>query len=682
MPVTDDFPKCFDPYLRFAISTKFRPFQPFDGQLRLFLLGEFKELATKAVKLAFSKDMTAAGGGDIEYGPADEKTRYVTLRTGEDAVLTEKALAVWDRFFSRVSLSLPLKASKIGTLVDRSKLNISPGSLLIGVIDDGCPFAAAQFLNISTSGVASTRVLAIWDQDPNRKVVQFPDSTNTLCNFGETPFGFNYGLEYLRGSETTAAALALNKPRRLGLDEWIDLHMTPVGTIDEDGCYQDSDFKNLKTTRQLHGAHVMDVFAGNVPTASRVGPAQPGQDRRDPPSWQVAADPAGSADLVFVQFPEKCIDDATGVWLKAYVVDAIRYILEFANITKITNVVINLSYGPTTGPHDGTHDLEAALIALVTQYDGINQRPKLDIVLAAGNSYLTESYVEFTGERIQPTTVEWVWRLSADNPVLCFSEIWMTAADATNVKVTLTSPSGVAYGPPTATSVASVGGPQVWSTSKMWRLEVGPTIARQKGAPPIVNPSAVAEHGDWKIKVTGIRKGTEMHAYVARTDPNLGARTGAKRSYFVDPSWERRQAASANCTRVNGEFDKTGSLIHRHGTLNGIATAQDSAVHVAGGFILSNGRKSQYASAGPARSGPLPLRVGPDFALPCDESYALEGIRAGGTRTGVVFRLIGTSAAAPQLARHLARLTLPTATHIPGNRGEMEERGGGDIEPP
>lgn len=682
MPVTDDFPKCFDPYLRFAITTKFRPFRPFDGQLRLFLLGEFKEPATKAVKQAFIQEMGAAEVSGIEYGPADEKTRYVTLRTGQDAVQNEAALEVWDRFFTRVSLSLPLKASKIGPLVDRSKLSIAPGQLLIGVIDDGCPFAAAQFLNISTSGVPSTRVLAIWDQDPNRKIVQFPDSTNTLCNFGETPFGFNYGLEYLRVSETAAAALALNKPRRLGLDEWIDLHMTPEGSIDEDGCYQDTDFKNLKRTRELHGGHVMDVFAGNVPTASRVS-----QNRRDPPNWQVATDPAATADIVFVQFPEKCVDDATGVWLKAYVVDAIRYILEFADVTKITNVVINLSYGPTTGPHNGTHDLESALSALVTQYDGTNQRPKLDIVLAAGNSYLTESHVEFTGARNQPTTVEWVWRLSADNPVLCFSEIWMAAADAANVIVTLTSPSGVSYGPPTATSVASVGGPQVWSTSKMWRLEVGPTIARQKNAPPTVNPGAVAEHGDWKIKVTGIRKGAEMHAYVARTDPNLGARTGAKRSYFVDPSWERTRAASAGCTHVGGEFDKTGSLVHRHGTLNGIATRQESAVHVAGGLNLIDGRKSRYASAGPARRGPLPRRVGPDFALPCDETFALEGIRAGGTRSGVVFRLIGTSTAAPQLARHVAKSVvlgtqLPAATHIPGNNKGKEERGGGDMEPP
>jgi hypothetical protein len=679
MPATE-FAKCFDPYLRYAISTKFTPFEPFDGKSRLFFLGEFKGLATKGVKQAFIKDMaTKACVDGIEFGPPDEKIRYVTLRTKKDAVLTPQALKVWDTYFSRVVLSLPLKSKAVGPLIDRSQRSLqSPSPLLIGVIDDGCPFAAAQF-----RGPPGTRVLSIWDQDQNRKAVDFPDAS-PIGVFGEMPLDFKYGLEYLRDSETQAEASMQGKKRRIGLNEWISLHQTAT-TVDEDGCYQDTDFKNL-AERQSHGAHVMDVFSGRLPTSSRVGPAKAGQDRRDPPSWQLATDAAASTDIVFVQFPENCIADATGVWLKAYVLDAIGYILTFADPNKTDNVVINLSYGPTTGPHDGTHELEAALTALVTEYDGYNKKPKLDIVLAAGNSYLSEGHIEFTGVLPQPSAVEWVWRISADNPVLCFAEIWMDATQAAGVKVKLHSPSGVSYGLTTPTSVASVGGPIPWSTSKMWRLEVGPTIIRQKGAPTPVNPGDVAEHGDWKITVTGIRKGATMHAYVARTDPNLGARTDAKRSYFVDPKWERRHGASARCVRVAGEFDKTDSLIHRHGTLNGIATALNPSVHVAGGFILSNGRKSQYASAGPARSGPLPLRVGPDYALPCDESFALEGIRAGGTRSGVVFRLIGTSTAAPQLARHVTRLTvgkpLPTPSHPPPTIGEKEGRGRGDLEPP
>jgi hypothetical protein len=192
----------------------------------------------------------------------------------------------------------------------------------------------------------------------------------------------------------------------------------------------------------------------------------------------------------------------------------------------------------------------------------------------------------------------------------------------------------------------------------------------------------VAEHGDWTITVSHIVQGAEVHAYVARTDPNMGVRTGAKRSYFVDPIWQQTRSAEASNIRIDGEFDKTGSLVSRNGTLNAIATAQGSSVHVAGGYVVATGRKSVYSSAGPARSGTLTRRPGPDFLLPCDESYALGGIRAGGTRSGAVFRLRGTSAAAPQLARHVANPPIPSAKNVPTSPGEIAKRGGGNIEPP
>jgi hypothetical protein len=102
--------------------------------------------------------------------------------------------------------------------------------------------------------------------------------------------------------------------------------------------------------------------------------------------------------------------------------------------------------------------------------------------------------------------------------------------------------------------------------------------------------------------------------------------------------------------------------------------------------MLMDGRKAPYASAGPARRYPHAHRIGPDYAMFCDESPALEGVRAGGNRSGTTFRLIGTSAAAPQLARQFAKLTigqnLPQPTHVPYGISDKEKRGGGDIEPP
>jgi hypothetical protein len=681
MPKVSTYPKCFDPYLHYAISTDFETFEFFrEKKKRLFLLAEFNKAGDEK---KFAREMNKAGFS-VVIGPADDDIRYITLHTNKDAVVEavsgSLAFGLWEKYVSRVELSLPLKPLSAALmrrrLVNRwLKGQESPGSVLIGVLDDGCPFAAAHFLRFP-AGVASTRVRGIWDQNQGKPRIKVDDLNGKPCFFGQTPFDFNYGLEFFRDSEAPVPAPLR---RQMGLDEWIQLHSTPTGSIDEDGCYADADFKSL-ARRGAHGAHVMDVFAGRVPTSSRIGPSPPG-DRRDPPNWQAGTDPASAADVVFVQFPDDCIRDATGVWLKAYVLDGIRYILSFADPTKIDNVVINLSYGPTTGPHDGTAELEAAMTALTAEFNGTTRKPKLEIVLAAGNAYLSEGHIVFCrNTTTQPDYVEWTWRIPPDNTALCFAEIWMKENEANGVTVTLRSPGGASCSSTTGPAAPPYGdplppytgayAPLVWGTNTVWLLAVEPTIAAS---------GLVPEHGGWTIEVEGIGVNAEVHAYVARSDPNMGVRTGARRSYFVDPEWEQTRSAEAACAYIDGEFDKRGSLIHRFGTLNGIATDDVSSVHVAGGYILANGRKSPYSSAGPARGG---SRLGPDYALPCDESYALQGIRAGGNRSGSVFRLIGTSAAAPQLARWICNPPLPVPTDIPTTPSEVAKRGKGNLRPP
>ena len=330
--------------------------------------------------------------------------------------------------------------------------------------------------------------------------------------------------------------------------------------------------------------------------------------------------------------------------------------------------------------------LEEALNALVTHYDGTQGKPELEIVLPAGNAYLSEGHVACVGPgTTQAGGIEWMWRLPPDNSVLCFAEIWMSTNDASGVVVTLRSPSGLIststtgpIPPPNGTPFPSFTGayaPLTWGSSTVWLLAVEPTIATSGFVP---------EHGDWMIRIDGVGANAKVHAYAARSDPNMDVRSGAKLSHFVDPKWQQTRSADASCNYANGEFDQAGSQIHRNGTLNGIATASVPAVHVAGGYIISNRRKSRYSSAGPARGG---TRYGPDYVLPSDESYALAGIRAGGNRSRAVFRLVGTSTAAPQLARQLAKLgsglLFPPPTDVPSltDVAERERRGGGNIEP-
>jgi hypothetical protein len=515
------FPECFDPYLRYAISTGFADFDFFrkDPDVELLFLVEFDQhVADRPDPEKDFADAMKPYKIEVEFGPANDRTRYRSLRTERAAVLDPNAVTKWDDYFSRVELSLPLKPRFRVEFKDKKPLNDRSGrvqgSLLIGQLDDGCPFAATQFLR--TLSPPSTRVLGIWDQDQTRSPATIIDTSGVQRTFGVTPTDFGYGIEYQRTFMPPA-------PPLVGMDEWMQLHLTrTAGSVDEDNCYLDAEFGRL-AQRVSHGAHVMDVLAGRIPTSSRIGPTQ---NNQDPATWQVGADHASNADIVFVQFAENCIEDSTGVWLKTYVLDGINYVLSFAD-SSTERVIINVSYGPTTGPHDGTAVLEAALSALVTFYDGVTNKPKLEIFLPAGNSYLSEGHVSYTGQTADDQ-VEWTWRLLPDNPVLCFSEVWMDSAQAGGVKVTLIPPGGGAPLPITPQAIGN--------SNTMWQLDVNATIA----SPLVANPDP---HGDYTIKVTGIDQGAKVDAYVARTDPNMGVVTGAKPSFFVDPKWLHDRSA-------------------------------------------------------------------------------------------------------------------------------------------
>lgn len=665
-----ELPGCFGPYLRYAITANFENFSLPDDR-RLLLLVKFKNHEKLG---SFLNDMANHRPRPIEVqvGPSHRRALHLAVRTDKAAIGSDM-FDTWNDTVTVVELSLPLLPSDARPSLaremplERWNLDGEPAAeILLGVIDDGCPFAAAQFLNMSPGTAASTRVRSIWDQNQPRDLIRVTDA-NGQHTFGQTLPDFKYGAEFWRKSYTSVSG------PQIGLNEWIARHKTRSGSIDEEGCYAEGGFHTLKR-RTSHGAHLMDVLAGRLPPSSRVGDPP---DYRDPPSFQPGNDTACTTDTVFVQFPEEGIRDATGVWLKAYVIHAISYILSFAHPQRTKRVIVNLSYGPTTGPHDGTAELEQALGEFVQIYDG-QGLPRLEIFLPDGNAYLSEGHVAHRRATTGPDHVSWTWRIPPDNTVLCFAEVWMKTSDVQpTTNVTLTSPSGVSLSSIGGQKAPKVGSPvppytgvfrrQQWGSDTMWLLAVEPTDTRD---------GIAAEHGDWTIRVDNLKQGAQLDAYVARSDPNMGVRSGARRSYFVDPDWEYRFGGSAGCTYVDGKFDRSGSLIKRQGTLNGIATGNVQGIHVAGGFILRNGRKSPYASAGPSRK--TNGRLGPDYALFCDETPALGGVRAGGNRSGGSFRLIGTSTAAPQLARWATRLALPT----PGKPGNVEERGAGNIPPP
>jgi hypothetical protein len=84
------------------------------------------------------------------------------------------------------------------------------------------------------------------------------------------------------------------------------------------------------------------------------------------------------------------------------------------------------------------------------------------------------------------------------------------------------------------------------------------------------------------------------------------------------------------------------------GTLQGLATAE--GVIRVGGVVGARDRPPPAAcsSRGPSRDGSI---VGPDVSVRIDDGQVLKGRRSMGNRSGVSFRMDGTSVGAPLAAR-------------------------------
>ena len=103
----------------------------------------------------------------------------------------------------------------------------------------------------------------------------------------------------------------------------------------------------------------------------------------------------------------------------------------------------------------------------------------------------------------------------------------------------------------------------------MWRLQVEPTIDRQNPEPMPRPPSTgTGRSGSPELALTRM----SMPMWRAAT-PTWACARAPSVPISSTTIGNRTHSAEASCKYDNGEFDKTGSLIHRFGTLNGIATA-------------------------------------------------------------------------------------------------------------
>ncbi len=438
----------------------------------------------------------------------------------------------------------------------------------------------------------ATRLLGFWNQDDRG-----------------SGGAWTHGRVHTRAALDAAFAAAAAKP----------------GGFDETAVYATLGYDAVRH-RLTHGTHVLDLAGG----------ADAG-DGRAPP-------------LVAVQVPAEAIQDTSCASTTVYLLDALRFVLAQADAVSASAgpgaAVINLSIGNTAGPHDGSSIFEKALAQLITA------RGNLDVVMAAGNSYLARGHAEITlgaGTTALPD-----WHVLADDGTPSFLELWFpSSTDVDALTLTVHSPRGevqVLAGPGElrftdrgqVVALASLQQRTASGEAPMALIAVAPTTWAERWDVP-------APSGRWKVELQ--HAGTQpivCQAYVQRDDAAIGRPTRGRQSWLDDPGYERLDA--------RGDLqlhDNPVSTVRRAGTLNGLATG--AGVHVAGGALARAGgvlEPARYASAPDAER----RIAGPDeFALAITEdSPVLAGVLAAGTASGSVLALSGTSTAAPQLARQLA----------------------------
>lgn len=529
-------------------------------------------------------------------------------------------------------------------------------TVLLGVIDTGCPFAHANFRNGMTS-----RFLNIWDQDDHPAFGVAPAA-------GGLPADFGYGREVNRSM----------------LNALLAAFVAPGGSVDEDGCYERAQYPELRR-RSVHGAHVLDQFIGPRRLGSRIFTTP---DK--PPSWANDSLSANEADVVFVQVPRDAPAGPAGNGVTTSILDGLKYILSCAG-PDTSEIIVNISTAINTGPHnDSTIMLQAISEMVATEAIETPKKPArtLSICMAAGNALQSRWHARddlAAGARGRVCL-----HVPPDNQAATLVQVWCES-DPRGVQVSVTAPgtgggtslpmvigaTGITTGrvftsdagTPLATALLSASGARGWSRarsstratsylkSSMLMLAIEPTETPDR-------PGASAPYGNWIIDIANTSSSVAaVWVYVARSETDLNQALRGRPAHLVDPDYDPTRYMKERKDDVHAYYAPEpipptlpGTVsIRRRGTICGSATSTD--VMAIAAYCLHPrpaGKPSDYSSAGPPD---------PFASAACEESDALLGVRGAGSRSGCVVRMSGTSFASPQYARAVANhstVTVPT----------------------
>jgi hypothetical protein len=487
----------------------------------------------------------------------------------------------------------------------------------VGIVDISIAFANQSFCYRDNNGNLRSRFHMLWLQD---RVFQ------GAASVAQFPFG----------------TLLLKKD----IDHLIATH-THDGVVDEAAIYAlfqkpEDGYRDLWKMRAGHGTSVLDLLTGSE-TATE-NDYQP---------------------IYAVELPTRAIADTSGDRMTRAMTHGIGAILwvrylEAQSKDAIAGIVINASIAFTGGPHDGTHELVAALEQLMKA--PTIRCMDVKICVPRGNHLQDMIHARVTGG----TKGHLHWSLPPEDSTRSVLEIWRYRDDVAysnfgKMKLSV-GPTGYTAVPAPLKKLTKPGQALVLQT------EGGRPLARLTRSNKHLMLKAfktrgygngpTSPSGTWDIMIED-KTCDDVLCWIQRDDTSKGLRAAGLQSRFSSDSYLKRDAEGD--WKKTAETDQDG--VRRDGTLSVLATGTAGPWRVVTGWEASKTEgKTSYRFSGrrlDQSAPPKPYHKG--FFPAAEESRALGGPLTAGREGRALVRASGTSIATAIAARRESMVQCQTA---------------------
>ena len=570
----------------------------------------------------------------------------------------------------QVRLNFPIRNEQVDPATPRdaplppidSALSGQAPRVILAIVDLGIPFAHDRLRH---PGTKNTRIDYCWSQSA------------PTTGSGEVLFGREF--------------------RRDRIDAMVAGH-----NGDEDAIYAEAGLLSRPggppmplSRAQSHGAHCLDLLAGGWPAAS-----------------------AAQARIIAVDLPSSPVRETSGFGKDMFILAAFHYIFNRAELLRQAYgcdplpLVINISYGYSGGPHDGSGLIEAALAEMVAHR---NCRAATTLVMPAGNLFQGRLFAHLTDRHFAPVagdpahkTATLHWFAPPNDRTSSYLEFWyppdiqpqdislaVAAPGSDHATSTDLLPKG---GSDLAVQPILVGGKIVGHLTldhhraSRWRVMVLLAPSETFAAPDRLlvgqDRYGTTPAGRWTLtfrlptatalpEAAGLPEAAApgviggIQAFIQRDTSYGQGNTGARQSYFVDP---HDQPFGPDGILSRGDQTGNGAALRRFGSLNGMATAAETLV--VGGQIVASGKAAEYCSAvlSAAMAPATVIGKAIDISAPTERSPVLRGMIGAGTRSATTVAASGTSSACPQVARLLALSQIDTPLPIRADHAAVLQR--------